>query len=225
MLSAAGGGIPSDFIARYLFEDFTGSVAIDETGNYDGTVTGSTVVSGPGGSDTAADIGSTKYISLPTSLKTAMGTSSGTISMAIRPKTSSSGFRHILTTTDISLDNFMTIQIEATTLKPRVVYKPSATSAYEGDDASTLSSWNHVVFRTNGSSTTFRLNGSNSTKTITVGSDTGGWFGDIPTVDNLEIGRLVRSSIVTSSDFEVAYMTIYTRELSDSECSQLEAEY
>jgi hypothetical protein len=112
-------------------------------------------------------------------------------------------------------------------LFPRVVDIRSASSNfYNGDTAGAINTWHKVIIRTNGSSTIFRLNGSNIGKVIGSGSDLGRWFGDVSSIDNMIIGFLDRAVTDTGAQgFDLAFMTLYSRNISDAECEQLEAEW
>ncbi|WP_420553965.1 hypothetical protein [Neptuniibacter marinus] len=215
------GGIPSDFIARYVFSgDYD-----DETENYDATNSGSSFVEagdGPAGTDAGITTGAGAFLTLPTSLASALGAGAGTASFAVRTASFSSVLQ-ILTGSDISSNNkFLSINFDPSTSKSRIV--SNSVNVYTSNAIST-SAWTHVIIRTTGSSTSFRIGGVNTTKTVTAGSDTGAWFGDISSIDNMHIGKLQRTTAIAGGEFDIAYMTLYSRHISDAECVLLENEY
>jgi hypothetical protein len=70
------------------------------------------------------------------------------------------------------------------------------------------------------------LGGANLAKNVDAGTDNGAWFGDVQSIDNMIIGFLDRSASDTGAQaFDLAFLTLYDRELSDAECEQLEAEW
>lgn len=227
MLRAAAGnassGIPTDYVARYLFDgDYT-----DETGTYDGTNSGSSFLTagdGPNGSNYGVRTGGGDYISLGSSIALALGSGSGTVSAAVRILNSASSDSWIISGTDSSSgSDFVVYSVRNDSESPRSL--TSNSNIVTSDDTITESSWAHVIFRTDGSSTYFRVNGNNSSKTITAGVDDGRFFGDVSGLNDVTIGKIRDSTPNNGEVFDLAYLTMYDRFLSDSECLALESEY
>ena len=219
--NGGGGGIPTDYVARYLFDgDYT-----DETGNYDGTNSGSTFVgagNGPGGTNFGISTGGGSYVSLPTSMVTALGSGSGTISFAVRSLNNGNSDNILsLANTANSVDGYV-VQI-LNDITPRVLHDYVDVMNSDADISTDI--WQHVIVRTDGSSTSFRVNGVNTTTTTAAGTDQGQWFGDVGAYNTLDIGKINRSSAINGAVFELALLTLYGRELSDAECAELEGEY
>ena len=219
--SGGGGGIPTDYVARYLFNgDYT-----DETGNYDGANSGSTFVgagNGPGGTNFGISTGGGSYVSLPTSMVAALGSGSGTISFAVRSLNNGNpdNILSLANTTNNSDGYIVQVYNDIT---PRVLH--DFVDIMESDANISTNTWQHVIVRTDGSSTSFRVDGVNTTTTTTSGTDQGQWFGDVGAYNTLDIGKINRSLPINGAVFEVALLTLYDRELSDAECAELEGEY
>jgi trimeric autotransporter adhesin len=66
-LLGAGSSLPTDgLILHYTFENVSGSTVVDETGNYDGTMTAHTIVSGHSGDGVKLTVSGSGNISFPT---------------------------------------------------------------------------------------------------------------------------------------------------------------
>lgn len=224
---AAAPGIPNDFVARYLFDgDFT-----DETGNYNGTNSGSTFLSagdGPGGSNVGINTGGpTKHVILPVGLVTAIGTGANSIVFWVRSSASTDVDIILSSANNTANNRFYAAEVgNATDLYPRYVWQNGGTAdIVRATTANSTSTWVPVVIRSSGSSTTFRSGGVNLGKSVTSGSDSGNSIGDVTGMNSVAIGRIPRLSVATGQIFDLGPMTIYNRELSDAECETLEAEY
>lgn len=219
--------IPSDYVARYIFDgDFT-----DETGNYNGTNSGSTFLSsgqGPGGSNVGINTGgSTKHVNLPSSLASAVGSGASTIVFWARATATTDILIPISSSNNTVTNRFYAAELgNGSNLFPRYVQQDGGTAdIVRGTTAASTATWVPVVIRSSGSTSSFRLNGVNLSKSVDVGTDTGDTIGDVTGITNVTIGRIVRSTPVTAQAFDLGPMTLYNRELSDSECAQLEGEY
>lgn len=221
------GGIPADYVARYLFDgDFT-----DESGTYNGTNSGSSFVgsgNGPGGTSFGISTGAGNFVSLPISLVSALGSSSGTVSCAVKTSASTNVARIINASDTGTIENFCVFNYGQGSDLFINSGGPTNSSTCRADTSGPSGEWVHVIIRVDGSNTYFRLNGANTSTVVTAGSDTGAFFNDVFSVDTLKIGQLDRSGSAYDLDgdqFQIAFLTMYSRYISDYECALLENEY
>jgi len=90
------------------------------------------------------------------------------------------------------------------------------------DFVCSTSEFTHIVWVSNGTSYKAYINGVEETNyTVISGSNSGDWFGDTSTRNNIAIGTLLRSSPVAYFDGSLDEIAIYNRALSSNEAATI----
>jgi len=212
--SAAGGGIPTDYRAAYLF-DSTGSTAVDEAGNYDGAIVGATQASGILTLDGAGD-----YVTIGNAIDDTMGSG---FSISAWIKTAADGQ---IVSNYQGAGSFGGFNFHVTGSKLRLILGTDNFAAYIGELSTATvddDAWHHVCGTwdgTEGDSAGIELyiDGSPAASSaVTNGTYTWG----SSTVD-MRIGA--RGDVTQLFNGDMDSVRIYDRELTASEVGTLNAE-
>jgi hypothetical protein len=81
--------------------------------------------------------------------------------------------------------------------------------------------WYHVVITSDGSAIKMYVNGNLETLTVASGTNTGRWFGDLASADNLTIGVTKRNTLAAYFPGNIDDLAIFSRALTATEISNL----
>ena len=141
----------------------------------------------------------------------------GTINMWVKPSETSGGNREFFASADEGTwDNFFIFYVEEITGKVSLATRVNSGTQdiIKGNTKITDGEWHQVTLVSDGTRYFIYLDGDGESLSVTSGSNSGNWFGDIQDRDNIDIGVLHASdSILNCFNGQIDEVLVYNRAL------------